>query len=58
MLGLLLLPLLTVPPMIAGHKSYTLQTGENFELPEHFKFEGALVIRDESDEQVTLIMLI
>ncbi len=35
-----------------AYKTYSLSTGENFGLESFLRFEGALVIRDEDEEEV------
>ena len=37
----------------SAFKTYGWGTGENFDLDSYIRFEGALVIRDDEEEEVT-----
>ncbi len=41
----------SVAPGASAYKTYSLSTGENFNLDSFSRFEGALVARDEEEEE-------
>ncbi len=54
-LALALVPALLLFPTARAYKTYGLSTGKNFVLEDLTRIEGALVIRDEEEEEVSVL---